>query len=419
MSSSDVVIRARGLGKRYALRRARQASTLGELISTRLRRPFQRESRDEFWALKDLDFDIRRGEVVGLIGRNGSGKSTLLKILSRITELTEGEVTLDGRIGSLLEVGTGFHQDLSGRENIFINGAMLGMTRREITRQFDGIVAFAGVEKFLDTPVKHYSSGMYVRLAFAVAAHLRSEILIVDEVLAVGDAEFQAKCLGKMRDISTDGRTVIFVSHNMHSIALLCSRGIVLDAGRLSFSGHPSAAIDTYTAQFSAPTSPVPSTQRPGTGEYRFAAVWTDKSVVSATESKRIAFTVERTRGRLDRFYPSAHLFDDRGQEIAHMDGRFVGCWLTDGDALAGELVINGPWLRPGRYTLDMYLCSESAVIDSFSQACTFEVTSALPYRHAAGSIAVPSGAVLADFEWQAIAGSTPSEHRPAMSAQR
>ena len=185
---------------------------------------------EELWALKDVSFEIKRGEVTGVIGRNGAGKSTLLKILSRITEPTEGRVTIKGRVASLLEVGTGFHPELTGRENIFLNGAILGMTKREIKAKFDEIVAFAEVEKFLDTPVKRYSSGMYVRLAFAVAAHLEPEILIVDEVLAVGDAQFQKKCLGKMQDVSQDGRTVLIVSHNMAMIRSLCSRAIVLSA---------------------------------------------------------------------------------------------------------------------------------------------------------------------------------------------
>src|SRR5438132_3655814 len=192
------------------------------------RQILQGDAVEEFWALKDVSFEIKRGEVLGIIGRNGAGKSTLLKILSRITEPSEGRVTINGRVASLLEVGTGFHPELTGRENIYLNGAILGMTNAEIRRKFDEIVAFAEVEKFLDTALKRYSSGMYVRLAFAVAAHLDPEILVVDEVLAVGDAEFQKKCLGKMREVSKGGRTVLFVSHNMAAIEALCSSGLVL-----------------------------------------------------------------------------------------------------------------------------------------------------------------------------------------------
>jgi lipopolysaccharide transport system ATP-binding protein len=207
----------------------------------------QGDEIEEFWALKDVSFEVKEGEVVGTIGRNGAGKSTLLKILSRITNATRGRVVLSGRVSSLLEVGTGFHPELTGRENIYLNGAILGMTRREIARKFDEIVAFSGVEKFLDTPAKRYSSGMYVRLAFAVAAHLEPDILIVDEVLAVGDHEFQKKCLGKMKAITKEGRTVLFVSHNMQALRTLCDRAIVLRDGCQVFDGAPADAIDAYT----------------------------------------------------------------------------------------------------------------------------------------------------------------------------
>ncbi len=216
----------------------------------RLRHPFspnkENTELEEFWALKDINFEIKQGERVGIIGRNGAGKSTLLKILSRITEPTTGKITINGRVASLLEVGTGFHPELTGRENIFLNGAVLGMSRMEIKKKFDEIVDFSGVKKFLDTPVKRYSSGMYVRLAFSVAAHLEPEILLVDEVLAVGDTDFQKKCLGKMEDISKEGRTVLFVSHNMVSISLICSKGIFLENGILNFEGNINYSIKHY-----------------------------------------------------------------------------------------------------------------------------------------------------------------------------
>lgn len=206
----------------------------------------QGDSVEEFWALKDVSFEVQQGEVLGIIGRNGAGKSTLLKVLSRITAPTHGRVTLRGRVASLLEVGTGFHPELSGRENIFLNGAILGMSRREINSKFDEIVDFAGVEKFLDTPVKRYSSGMYVRLAFAVAAHLEPEILVVDEVLAVGDTEFQKKCMGKMQEVAGQGRTVLFVSHSMAAISSLCPRVIVMENGSPKFDGATDAGLDCY-----------------------------------------------------------------------------------------------------------------------------------------------------------------------------
>jgi lipopolysaccharide transport system ATP-binding protein len=208
---------------------------------------------DRFWALKDVSFEVKRGEVLGIIGKNGAGKSTLLKIMSRVTTPTKGQIKIKGRVASLLEVGTGFHPELTGRENIFLNGAILGMTKDEIKRKFDEIVAYAEINKFIDTPVKRYSSGMYVRLAFAVAAHLEPEILVVDEVLAVGDAAFQKKCLGKMGDIAKEGRTVLFVSHNMNAVEGLCTRGLLLDAGTLFLDGRPSDAIGMYLSQGDVP----------------------------------------------------------------------------------------------------------------------------------------------------------------------
>lgn len=235
-------IKVQNLGKEYVIGSKEKGNeTFREMLLSSLSAPFRRftqskgktEQEERFWALKDVSFEIQPGEVVGIIGRNGAGKSTLLKILSRITEPTKGEINILGRVSSLLEVGTGFHPELTGRENIFLNGAILGMSRAEISRKFDEIVAFAEVEKFLDTPVKRYSSGMYVRLAFAVAAHLEPEILIVDEVLAVGDAQFQKKCLGKMQDVGKEGRTVLFVSHNMGAVTQLCKSIIYLCEGKI------------------------------------------------------------------------------------------------------------------------------------------------------------------------------------------
>ncbi|CAN5414857.1 hypothetical protein BH10PLA1_BH10PLA1_03400 [soil metagenome] len=248
--SSDLAVCARNIGKMYRIaHNVERTTTMAEAVVQKIRHPFRRTTNETFWALNDVSFDIRKGEVVGIIGRNGAGKSTLLKILSRITEPTRGEINLYGRVGSLLEVGTGFHQELTGRENIFLNGAILGMRRAEIRRQFDAIVDFSGVEKFLDTPVKRYSSGMYVRLAFAVAAHLQSEILIIDEVLAVGDYEFQRKCLGKMEEVAHMGRTVLFVSHNLSALSNLCNRGVVLKKGNVSFTGGIEEAVPFYLGQ--------------------------------------------------------------------------------------------------------------------------------------------------------------------------
>ena len=259
---SDAIITVENLGKKYRIHHQvgrRKYVTLRDVIAQKLKTPFclfrdQKSNgesgpaaSEDFWALKDVSFEIKRGDVVGIVGRNGAGKSTLLKILSRITEPTTGWVKLYGRVASLLEVGTGFHAELTGRENIFLNGAILGMTNAEIRRKFDEIVAFAEVEKFLDTPVKRYSSGMYVRLAFAVAAHLEPEILIVDEVLAVGDAGFQKKCLGKMQEVSKgEGRTVLFVSHNMAAVQGLCSKAIYLQAGSVNSIGDVNLIVEKY-----------------------------------------------------------------------------------------------------------------------------------------------------------------------------
>jgi len=262
--ASDIAVRAEHLGKKYMIGRtgereryvalrdvlARGASDLRQagLNALRGKAPGRTPKFDEFWALRDVNFEIKRGEVVGIIGRNGAGKSTLLKILSRITEPSEGRVTIAGRVASLLEVGTGFHPELTGRENIFLNGAILGMSQAETRRKFDEIVAFAGVDRFLETPVKRYSSGMYVRLAFAVAAHLEPEILVIDEVLAVGDAEFQKKCLGKMSEVASGGRTVLFVSHNLGAVSSLCGKALLLNHGKVQAFGDTGDIIGVYLA---------------------------------------------------------------------------------------------------------------------------------------------------------------------------
>jgi lipopolysaccharide transport system ATP-binding protein len=251
MSKSDIAISVKGLSKAYTIsHNAPRRATFGETVMKRLRSPFARPETETFWALKDVDFEVKKGEVVGIIGRNGAGKSTLLKILSRITEPTSGRIELFGRVGSLLEVGTGFHPELTGRENIYLNGAVLGMRRQEISNRFDEIVEFAEVEQFLDTPVKRYSSGMYVRLAFAVAAHLDPEILIVDEVLAVGDPQFQKKCIGKLSSVASDqGRTVLVVSHNLGTLSSLCPNAIWLKGGRLNCVGASKEIVRDYLCE--------------------------------------------------------------------------------------------------------------------------------------------------------------------------
>ncbi|MBO7147253.1 MAG: ABC transporter ATP-binding protein [Lentisphaeria bacterium] len=273
---SDIAVKVEDLGKKYVIghnvnseyaRFNEFLTSVGKNVLNRLKHPLSAAAggmeREEFWALKDVSFELKQGDRLGIIGHNGSGKSTLLKMLSRITTPSTGRITMHGRIASLLEVGTGFHPELTGRENIYLNGSILGMTRAEIRAKFDEIVEFSGVEKFLDTPVKRYSSGMYVRLAFAVAAHLDPEIMVVDEVLSVGDAEFQKKCIGKMRDISSDnGRTILFVSHNLNAIQSLCTRGIVLQKGNLLYDGDISNAVRNYVESRKI-LATVPLTERP------------------------------------------------------------------------------------------------------------------------------------------------------------
>ena len=271
MSSDDVVI-VQGLSKRYALGLTGSTASVRDAVR-RVRHPWAKRARDEFCALDDVSFRLPAGEILGVIGRNGAGKSTLLKILSRVTDPSDGSVDIYGRLGSLLEVGTGFHPEMTGRENVYLNGAILGLDRRSVRARFDQIVEFSGVGPFLDTPVKRYSSGMYVRLAFAVAAHLDTDVLVIDEVLAVGDAEFQERCLGRMKELSGGGRTVIFVSHNMSSITRLCTRALLLDRGRVVLDASPAEVVAKYMG---------------GDARQRAEATWTDEGSRPGDDAARL-----------------------------------------------------------------------------------------------------------------------------------
>jgi lipopolysaccharide transport system ATP-binding protein len=321
---------------------------------------------EEFWALKDVSFDVRQGEVVGIIGRNGAGKSTLLKILSRITEPTAGRVRMSGRVASLLEVGTGFHPELTGRENVFLNGAILGMAREEIKRKFDEIVAFAEVETFLDTPVKRYSSGMYVRLAFAVAAHLEPEILIVDEVLAVGDFEFQRRCLGKMNEVASGGRTVLFVSHNMTAIETLCPRSIILKHGRIEASGPTQEVVANYLSS-TAPQSVWEidgQTEREGTGNARI----TQLELLSADTARSITNLKFRESFRLRIHYKASKrlidprfgfaLLSDKGERVFLTETIEANLRIPALDEAEGKFdcLVSTPNLLPGLYYLEAWI---------------------------------------------------------------
>lgn len=395
---SDVAVSVRGLGKRYHLGATRERyGTLRDSIQkfasaplrAMLRRAKAAEKNPPFWALKDVSFDVKRGEVVGIIGRNGAGKSTLLKILSRITEPTEGEADIHGRVGSLLEVGTGFHPELTGRENVYLNGAILGMKRAEIARKFDEIVAFAEVEKFIDTPVKHYSSGMYMRLAFAVAAHLEPEILIVDEVLAVGDAQFQKKCLGKMGDVAKGGRTVLFVSHNMAAVRNLCNRCIWLSTGLIAGDGEADPVIDEYGKHgtFSNGTSsslldhPGRITKRAITRMTRVCLI--DKNGAETCNfGSGSSFTVG-----VDFESPECPirpvlgvvLKDKLGSCLTGINNRIVPGFQYTQDISRGRICLTYSSLpfQPGSYSIDLYLGNESVDIDVVLDAASFHVTEA------------------------------------------
>jgi len=392
---NETVITVDRLCKSYWIKHQLQTGRVpnerfSELLSRVLSAPFRRRkvedvaaSQEEFWALRDVSFEVKRGEVVGIIGRNGAGKSTLLKILSRITEPTTGRVEIDGRVASLLEVGTGFHPELTGRENIFLNGAILGMTRVEIKRKFDEIVAFAEVEKFLDTPVKRYSSGMYVRLAFAVAAHLEPEILIVDEVLAVGDVQFQRKCLGKMREISqSDGRTVLFVSHNLDSILRLTTRAIWLEGGCLRTDALPAETIAAYHQNLHDTTKVINLSERPRLprllrnlklNTVEFAGLGSQAWIYDFGEELafRCRLQVNRPPSRFSIAYA---IFNATGVEIASTRLPLLFPSGSNLEECTVGLTIPGLRVAPGTYALTFGVYSDLGVEDYVEAAARFDV---------------------------------------------
>jgi lipopolysaccharide transport system ATP-binding protein len=363
------VIHADGLSKRYQRGALQRSSLLRDHLSRALRSPlsvFRRAKDETFWALKDVSLEVGEGEVLGLIGRNGAGKTTLLKILSRITRPTSGWAEIHGRVGSLLEVGTGFHPELTGRENTFLSGAILGMSKREIEEKFDEIVAFAELEKFIDTPVKHYSSGMYVRLAFAVAAHLEPEILLVDEVLAVGDINFQKKCLGKMGDVARAGRTVVLVSHQLNQIRRLCQRVVWIDAGEIRQNGPTHEVVSAYESAMTQGQENGSAHSRNAGSKGRFvrweiAGLPTEnRHVLGSLGPVTVKFVVE-VGG------PIRH--GHHGIALRASDQQLVWAWAADGvELLPGtrELCYTFPMLplRPGPYTWHVSLYEEGALVD-------------------------------------------------------
>lgn len=402
MQPSPPAIMVSGLGKTYHIATSGDRPTTAvEAMVRRLRHPLRRAGFEPFDALDGLDFEIPWGEAVGIVGRNGAGKSTLLKILTRITAPTRGRIELGGRIGSLLEVGTGFHPELTGRENIYLNGALLGMTRGEIRRRFDDIVDFSGVAKFLDTPVKRYSSGMYVRLAFAVAAHLETEILAIDEVLAVGDAEFQAKSLAKMRDVAKDGRTVLFVSHQVQTVTALCTSAIYLDRGRLAYQGDVPGALDLYRRSFAKfALEQKDASRRPGTGEVRALAVEMGEDQIEPEADKDVVIRISASPGMVGQYFVSCHVNDLNGSVLVQCDSRAVGGWYDADHENVVTLTLRTPWLKPGRYTVDVYVC-KTGVLDAWEGAAAFEVLPHNPYPELVGDEALAKGLVLADFSYK------------------
>jgi lipopolysaccharide transport system ATP-binding protein len=419
---SKAAISVEGLGKMYRLsHKGRRPDSFREAITSAVLGPFRRlrelsgrdESLEEFWALKDVSFEVQPGEVVGIIGRNGAGKSTLLKVLSRIVEPTEGRAILRGRVASLLEVGTGFHPELSGRENIYLNGSILGMKKREIDSKFDEIVSFAEVEKFLDTPVKRYSSGMYVRLAFAVAAHLEPEILIVDEVLAVGDAEFQKKCLGKMQDVASgSGRTVLFVSHNILALASLCTRGVVLNRGRPFYDGPVQDAITAYSSLIGSGRTEV---SRVVSSKVTWAGVQNHDALQSLESANDINIHLAF---RIHESLPSGAeldvaIADDRGRIVIHLPSRLVSPALKfDPGDVNLRLYVRSPRLAPGSYSLSVYLKAGAEVVLWIDNVATLRI---LPLLDFGSGVALEDmqGVVLPQFNLVKVGAATSGTASP------
>ena len=418
------ILEIQGVSKQYKLggKRIQRTENFRELLARGIKAPFYalsgknsdgvaKEELYTFWALHDVSFNVNQGDVIGLIGRNGAGKSTMLKILSRITTPTAGTVTVRGRMASLLEVGTGFHPELTGRENIFLNGAILGMRRAEILARFDEIVEFAEIEKFLDTPVKHYSSGMYVRLAFAVAAHLDPEILVVDEVLAVGDLSFQKKCLGKMSEVSRGGRTVLFVSHNMAAIENLCSRGVVLNQGKLAFDGGSKDAIQFYLNSLSAKHGSGHVVELDGVGERRSIVAPLLKRLEFLTENEqplseglpigsrlkvRVHFDLPKATSNFNiglgfnniygqRIFTANSMFEPNRSDQEHTGAQVFSCEIPSFT------------LTPGEYSVKVFMDLKGSEADAIEDAAKITVLESDFY----GTGKVPrNGAVVMRQRW-------------------
>jgi lipopolysaccharide transport system ATP-binding protein len=358
---------------------ASTATTRAEALAYRLRYPFRRHDTETFWALRDVSFEVRGGDVLGVVGRPGAGKSTLLRLLSQLKAPTSGEVHVNGRVASLLDVEHGLDPELTGRQHIFLTGAILGMSGREIASRFDEIVDFAGAEPFLDSPVKQFSPEMYVRLAFAAAAHLRAEILVVDDLLVEADAEFQMKCRSKMKELARSGRTIIFVSRDMQAISGICNSAMVLEQGQLSYLGSVEGAVNRYMNRFQ-PVSPGAGglQRRPGTGEFRLASAAPSSPLFQAVGDKAITVKIEQLKPFSGKFFVAAHIVDDRGTVVHRCDSRKIGDWFDAAPIVEAELIVRSAWFKPGSYRVDIVI-GGTGVVDQVEGACQFEV--APPHR--------------------------------------
>jgi lipopolysaccharide transport system ATP-binding protein len=387
---SDAVITVGNLGKKFMIGHQPEGDLRGSFTS-KFRRLLGRSdvrSQEEFWALKDVSFEIEQGEAVGIIGRNGAGKSTLLKILSRITHPTTGYFEINGRVSSLLEVGTGFHSELTGRENIYLNGTILGMRRAEIKKKFNEIIDFSGVEKFLDTPVKHYSSGMKVRLAFSVAAHLEPEILIIDEVLAVGDAEFQKRCLGKMDEVSkNEGRTVLFVSHNMGAVENLCTRGILLSAGEIEIAGSTQKVIQQYlegTREGIFDLASLPSTGSKQLvfdsieflSESRYLPFSNGQIQLSFLSDLEVRIRLRPLKNTKDKVYVAITVKDMFGHKLITLDNLYIDApfYMNDDAFITASCCMDEVSVNPGVYVMDLWCSNGFETYQKIENALQIEV---------------------------------------------
>ncbi len=405
-------IQVKNLSKKYRLGQLHRKTQLREAVTGLLKAPFSRKnSKETIYALRDVTFTIGQGEVVGIIGRNGAGKSTLLKVLSKITHPTSGELAVRGRISSLLEVGTGFHEELTGRENIFLNGSILGMSKKEILGRLEEIIAFAGVERFIDTPIKRYSSGMRLRLGFAVAAHLDPDILLIDEVLAVGDAEFQKKCLNAMKDLNNVGRTVLFVSHNMAAVENLCPRAIWIDGGEIRADGESKEIIKQYLSTFAGVNESATKLReiktRRGAGEVRFEAIEflsTDKQpqkLICSGDDLRIRLHYE-VHQKVTNPHFGVEIYSDLGTMITSVNSWATGYEIAELTPGKGhiEVEINFLNLMPGRYYVSLWAASKGLLYDHLDQCALFDVEASNFYRSGRG-IESRFGLIFLPCKWE------------------